>query len=85
VDVEAAEGVQLQLDGFIEKRARESADANRTEELWAASEARDRERRRRRDNREAWLEYERHMERLHASLSEEHRAKAEALNEGGLC
>jgi hypothetical protein len=32
--------------------------------------------RQRETNREAWCDFHRHMERLHASLSEEHRAKA---------
>jgi hypothetical protein len=40
------EAAEAQIDRFIEKRAREEADADRVEELWAASEARERERRR---------------------------------------
>ena len=79
-DYEVTEAVEQALDHFIEKRAREKADANRVEELWAASERRDQELRRR-ERREAWLEHERHMARLHADLAEEHRAKAARLGE----
>lgn len=79
LDCEAAEAAEQQIDLFIEKRAREKRDANAIEELWAASERRDRERRRR-DNCAAWYAHEMHMSELHAALSEEHRAKAEALN-----
>ena len=43
-DYEVVEAVEQQLDAFIEKRAREKADANRIEEEWAKSERRDRER-----------------------------------------
>jgi hypothetical protein len=72
------ERVESELDRIIEKRAREARDAAAVEELWAEQERRERERRRD-DHRLARLEHERHTERLHASLSEEHRAKAEAL------
>ena len=79
-DVEVAERVEAELDSFIEKRARERADANRIEQLWQESARRDRERRRA-ENREAWHGFHAHMQELHASLSEEHRSKAEALLE----
>jgi hypothetical protein len=39
LDYETDEAVEQQLDAFIEKRAKEKADLNRAEELWAASEA----------------------------------------------
>jgi hypothetical protein len=80
VDVNKIEAAEASLDQFIERRAREKADANRIEEGWAISERRHRERRRG-ANRQEWREYEMHMARLHASLSEEHRAKAERLIE----
>ena len=78
LDYDAAERVEAELDSFIEKRAREKEDANRVEELWTASEARHRERRRR-ENQEAWHGFHCHMERLHSALSAEHRERAEAL------
>jgi Fe-S cluster biosynthesis and repair protein YggX len=34
LDYETSKAVEQQLDTFIEKRAREKADANRVEELW---------------------------------------------------
>jgi hypothetical protein len=82
LDYAAVERAESEIDNFILKRAREREDANRTEELWRASEARERERRRE-ETREAWCAYERHMERLHAGLAADHRAKAEALSQAG--
>ena len=78
LDYEAVEAVEQQLDAFIERRARERADANRTEELWAISEARERERRRE-ENREAWRSYHLLLAGNHAALCDGHRAKAEEL------
>ena len=74
---------ERQQDAFIERRAREARGQGRVEEMWAESVRRDRQRRRE-EHREAWLEHERHMERLHAALSEEHRARAAALSEEGV-
>jgi hypothetical protein len=79
-DVEATEKAESQIDAFIEKRAREKADASMVAELWEESSRRDREKRRR-ENRQAWHEYEMHMAKLHISLADEHRAKAQALTE----
>jgi hypothetical protein len=46
LDHAAVERAESEIDNFILKRAREREDANRIEELWRASEARERERRR---------------------------------------
>jgi hypothetical protein len=85
LDVEAVEAAEASLDQFIERRAREKADANRIEEEWAVSERRHRERQRER-NRELWciyhLERAECLERIAASLAAEHRSKAEALSRG---
>ncbi len=75
-DVEAIEVAEMQLD--LERRAREAGDAARVEVAWAES-VRLHHARQQETNRESWCDFHRHMERLHASLSEEHRAKAEAL------
>ena len=80
LDVEATEKAETQIDAFITKRSREKADANRVAEHWEESDRRDREKRRR-ENRQAWREYEIHMANLHASLAAEHAEKAEALSE----
>ena len=80
MNTEHVERAEAELDRFVEKRAREARDAAKLAKLWAESTRRDREKRRR-ENRAAWYEYEMHMANLHASLSEEHRMKAERLNE----
>ncbi len=80
-DVEVAERVEGELDRIAEKRAREARDANAIEALWAEQERRERERRRE-ERRQEWCDFHRHMERLHAALCEEHRAKAAALLNG---
>jgi hypothetical protein len=82
LDHAAVERAESEIDNFILKRNREREDANEIQALWAASEARERARRHE-ENREAWVRYERHMEALHASLSEEHRERAEALSQDG--
>ena len=66
---------EAELDRFIERRAREAGEAELIEVAWAES-VRFHHARQRETNREAWCDFHRHMERLHASLSEEHRAKA---------
>jgi hypothetical protein len=72
------EKAEAEIDLFIERRAREALDASRTEELWAES-VRRHHACRREENRLAWVAFHRHMVRLHASLSAEHRERAEAL------
>lgn len=79
-DVDALERAEQQIDEFIRKRSREKADEQKIAELWAESDRREREKRRR-ENRRAWLEYERHLERVHMNLALEHRSKAEALTD----
>jgi hypothetical protein len=78
LDLEAVERVEAELDSFIEKRARQAKDAERTEELWAESAARERTRRRE-ENRALWIEFHSRLSRSHAHLSDEHEAKAHAL------
>ncbi len=78
MDLFDAEVVEMQLDRIIEKRAVEGGDAARVEVEWAAS-VRLHHARQREENREAWCDFHRHMERLHASLSAEHRERAAAL------
>ncbi|MBA3474688.1 MAG: hypothetical protein H0T57_15955 [Rubrobacter sp.] len=80
LDPVAVERVESEIDKFVSKRAQEKRDANAIEELWTISERKDRERRRR-ENRAAWYAFEVHMSELHASLSKEHRSKAEGLLE----
>jgi len=78
VDVDHLEKAEQQLDAFIERRPREAKDAEEVEEMWEESVRRDPERRRE-ENRAAWHSFHRHMQELHATLSEEHRTKAEGL------
>jgi hypothetical protein len=78
VDPDQIEKAEASIDQFIAKRARERADADKVDELWAESTRRHKERRRE-ENRQAWREYERHLERVHMDLALEHRAKAEKL------
>lgn len=80
LDVEAVEKAEAQIDQFVEKRARERADEQKVADLWAESDRRERVKRRR-ENRAAWHDHEMHMSELHASLSEEHRLKAQRLME----
>ncbi len=81
LDVAAAERVEGELDQFIEKRAREEADANAVEALWAEQDRRERTRRRE-ENREAWIAFHRGLARSHAALSESHEERAERLAAG---
>jgi hypothetical protein len=80
LDYDAVEAVEAQLDQFILKRNRERGDANKVEELWRASEARHRERRRE-ENLVAWRSFHAYMQALHAGLAAEHEAKAKGLLE----
>jgi hypothetical protein len=70
-DTEAAES---QLNAFIERRAKGAEKANAEEELWRASERRVLAKRRR-ENRQSWLEYYEHMNRLHLGIAEEHASR----------
>ncbi len=79
LDVAAAERVEGELDRITERRSASQEEANRVEERWAASEKLGRDRRRDAHRRE-WCAFHRHMEALHASLCEEHRAKAARLS-----
>ncbi len=78
MDVEAVEAVEAELDRLVERRAVEAADQERVEVAWASS-VRLHRARQQATNREAWCDFHRHMERLHASLSAEHRERAAAL------
>lgn len=82
LDVSALENAEQQIDQFIEKRARQKADAKRIEEEWATSERRHREQRRER-HRELWRSWHlgqaERLERTAAQLAASHRSKAEAL------
>ncbi len=80
IDVSNIEAAEASIDQFIERRARDARDAAVIDEAWRDSEIRHRDRRRE-ENREAWHGFHAHMQELHASLSEEHRAKAQALLE----
>lgn len=75
---EEVEAVEAQLDAFIEKRAREAADQERVEELWAESARRDRQRRRE-ENRLTWREFHLHLACNHAALCDRHRQRAAEL------
>ncbi len=73
------EKAEAEIDLFIEKRAREAGDANAIEALWAES-VRRHHARRREENRQSWIAFHRGLARAHASISAEHRVKADALS-----
>jgi hypothetical protein len=82
---EHGEAVERELDaGFaIERRARDARKTGRDEtleEMWRASERRERERRRRR-NAALWYEFHMRLADAHAAISREHERKALALLE----
>ena len=77
-DLEDLEKAEQQIDQFIERRARERADANKEEEFWLEQERRHRERRRE-ANRRAWLDFYEHMNLLHLGLAAEHADKRSRL------
>lgn len=82
-DVEAGETVEKELDAFIERRARDTRKTGKDEaleEMWRASEQRDRERRRRK-NRALWYEFHVRLADAHAAISREHEERALALLE----
>jgi hypothetical protein len=74
LDPVAAERAEKSIDEFINARSKAKEKANEEEALWKASERRVQERRRR-ENRQSWLEYYEHMNRLHLGIAEEHAAK----------
>jgi hypothetical protein len=84
LDPIAVERAESEIDGFISRRARENAEANRIEEAWAESARRHAEKRRQ-DNEAAWyafhLSQAERIERTAAELAANHRACAEALTE----
>jgi hypothetical protein len=84
LDPIAVERAESEIDGFISRRARENAEANRIEEAWAES-ARAHSEKRRREMREAWSTFHlcqaERIERTAAQLAAGHRARAEALLE----
>ncbi len=77
-DTAPGERVEAELERFIEKRSRDRTKENALEEAWVASERRHLEKRRE-ANRLDWLAYHTHLAANHASLSERHLEKAEAL------
>ena len=78
LDYEATEKAEAQIDAFVEKRSREKSDEQKITDLWAETDMRERAKRRR-ENKQAWREYELHLERVHMGLALEHRARAEKL------
>ncbi len=82
-DEEAAEKAEKSLDAFINSRSKARETANAEEELWRASERRVRERRRR-SNRQEWIDYYGSMHRVHLGIAEGHaRRRAQLMAEGG--
>lgn len=78
--IQRTEAAEAELDTFIVRHGRQNQAEREREEMYEASIRRDRERRRE-ENQAAWYDFEMHMSELHASLSEEHRTKAQALLE----
>lgn len=78
MDVDKIEAVEKALDEFINARSRQKKEANAEEELWRASERRVREKRRR-ANRQAWIDHHGYMNRLHLGLANEHADKRSRL------
>jgi hypothetical protein len=82
-DYDEVERLETELDRFVEKRAREKAEANRTEEFWVEQERRHRERRRA-ANRKLWIDSYGSMHRVHLGIAEGHaRRRAQLMAEGG--
>ena len=75
VDLEAAE---RQLNGLVEKRAKERETANREVETWRQPTRRRRERMRR-DNARAWAEHYASMARAHHDLAAKAAEKADRV------
>ena len=79
-DVEATEAVEAGLNELINRRSASQEEANRTEELWKASERRVRERRQR-ENAQRWHDYYSTMARVHHGIAAEHAKRAEVVLE----
>jgi hypothetical protein len=69
------ERVEAELDTFIEKRAREAKDANRTAELWLKSE-REHCEKRRQANGWGWIRHHEGLAHTLRGLAQEHEDKA---------
>ncbi len=83
LDVGAIEKVEAELDRFVEKRAREKADANKVEEFWAEQDRRERAPRRN-TLRWEWADYHGRLHKAHLSIAEDHtRRRARLMAEGG--
>jgi hypothetical protein len=78
IDVDAIDRVEAELDAFIEKRAREKANANRVDEFWDEQDRRHRERQRE-ENRRDWCDFHRQMQTLHLGLAAEHASRRSRL------
>jgi hypothetical protein len=74
------EAVENEINAFIEKRAREARDANWAARQWSES-LRSYNLREASERRRAWVIFHRRLQVLHATLSDEHRSKADALIE----
>jgi hypothetical protein len=82
-DVAAIEKAERDLDAFINRHSRAKDKANAEEELWRASERRVWEKRRR-ANRQEWIDYYGSMHRVHLGIAEGHaRRRAQLMAEGG--
>ncbi len=82
-DVAAAERAEKSIDEFINKRARNKAEANKEEEELRAVARRIRDKRRR-ANRLEWIAHHGKMNLLHLGLAAEHADKRSRLMlEGG--
>jgi hypothetical protein len=82
-DVESTERAEKSIDAFINKTARNKAEANQEEALWKAS-TRLANAKRRRENRKLWIDHHGVMNVLHTGLALEHASKrARLLAEGG--
>jgi len=73
--VDRAEG---EIDRFIQSRSASKDKANNQAEAWAASEAKHREKTRKK-NREEWIAFYECLAHNHALLAAENRDKADAL------
>jgi hypothetical protein len=77
-DVEAVEAAEASIDAFINKRSKDKEKANEEEELWKASTGLVNAKRRR-ANRQAWIDHHGHMNLLHLGLAAEHADKRSRL------
>jgi hypothetical protein len=77
-DVDKIEAAEKQLDAFINSRSRDKEKANEEEELWRASERRVLQKRRR-ANRQAWLDHHAHLQAIHLDLANTHASRRSRL------